>query len=59
MTEREYVELIRAKALACIAEIAKPPGEQMDLSAIEAWETIKSRLSAHTAVRLCDTWLAD
>jgi hypothetical protein len=39
MTEREYVEHIRSKALAYITEVAKPPGEQMDLKAIEEWET--------------------
>jgi hypothetical protein len=57
MTEHEYVEHIRSKASAYIAEIAKPPGERMSMQPLAEWEHVKSMLSAHTAVTLCDAWL--
>jgi hypothetical protein len=57
MTEREYVELIRSKAAAYIAEVSREPGE-MTVKPITEWNDTKIMLSAHTAIRLCDAWLA-
>jgi hypothetical protein len=57
MTEKEYVEHILKKAKAYIVEVAREPGDKMKMKPIAEWEHVKSMLSAHTMVRLCETWL--
>jgi len=57
MTEREYVEHIRSKAQAYIAEL--PPGIGMSARTIADWGNTKGALSPHTMVRLCDAWLGE
>jgi hypothetical protein len=57
MTEKEYVEHILKKAKAYIVEVAREPGDKMKMKPIAEWEHVKSMLSAHQAVKLCDAWL--
>ena len=56
MTELEYVNLILKKAQAYIREVGKEPGDKMAMKPIAEWEHVKSMLSAHTTVRLCEVW---
>jgi hypothetical protein len=54
MTEREYVELIRSKAEAYMAELNN---EQPRMKPITEWENVKVGLSAQTMAVLCEAWL--
>jgi len=56
MTEREYVEHIRSKAEAYMAEI---DSEQPRMKPITEWENVKAGLSAQTMSVLCDAWLGE
>jgi hypothetical protein len=55
MTEKEYVEHIRSRAKAYIAELA--PGIEISAWTIADWGNTKGALSPHTMVKLCETWL--
>jgi hypothetical protein len=59
LTEVEYVQAIRDAALAYL-EVIRNPTAYLDDGAkrMRRWWTIREKLSAHTAVRLCDAWLA-
>lgn len=54
MSEREYIELIRSRAADYIEAISG----HLTAEAIEAWETTKRSMSAHTIIDLCDLWMA-
>jgi hypothetical protein len=59
MTEREYVEHIRKIAQSysdALDEILASPGQRH--ASFERWKTVKEQLSPHTAIALCDAWLA-
>ena len=58
MTEREYVEAIRAVAERYLEVIRQPSAHEKDgWSRIKRWEAIKEKLSAHTAIDICTAWL--
>jgi hypothetical protein len=57
VTEQEYVEFIHSKAVAYVVEISKISGDRVETRPITEWEHVKSMLSAHTLVDLCDNWL--
>lgn len=57
MTESEYIEHILRNARSYIAEMDREPGETMSMKIISEWEHVKTMLSAHTTVRLCELWL--
>lgn len=59
MTEAEYVQTIRDVAERYL-EVIHEPGAFMNgegVRRIRHWTAIKEKLSAHTAIKLCDLWL--
>lgn len=53
MTEREYVETIRKAAHGYLANI--DAGDRKITA--ELWDAMKSHLSPHTAIELCEAWM--
>lgn len=58
MSEEEYVDRIKQSAQSYIAFIRGDLGGEEARNVILRWEHMKTFLSAHTAIRLCETWLA-
>jgi hypothetical protein len=59
MTEAEYIRTIRDVAERYL-EVIRDPGDFMNgegIRRIRHWTSIKEKLSAHTAIKLCDLWL--
>jgi hypothetical protein len=59
MTEAEYIRTIRDVANRYL-EVIREPGDFMNgegIRRIRHWHAITEKLSAHTAIKLCDLWL--
>lgn len=59
MTEAQYIQTIRDVAEGYL-EVIREPGDFMDgegICRIRHWHAITAKLSAHTAIKLCDLWL--
>jgi hypothetical protein len=59
MTEAEYIQTIRDVANRYL-EVIREPGDFMNgegIRRIRHWHAITAKLSAHTAIKLCDLWL--
>lgn len=59
MTEAQYIQTIRDVAERYL-EVIREPGDFMSgegISRIRHWHAITEKLSALTAIKLCDLWL--
>jgi hypothetical protein len=58
MTETEYVKHIKTSAQEYLGFIRGVTAGDAARDAVFRWEHIKTHLSAHTAIEVCNAWLA-
>lgn len=58
MTEIEYVQRIRTSAEEYLSFIRGEIEGEQARNAIARWEHMKTYLSPHTAIRMCEAWLS-